>query len=141
MSTADRAVIYVRVSDPNEKSPYGLDTQRDGCLAYAVDQGYTVIGIFEEKHTGKVYREREVLAEVRKMIRNGDADVLLMFCLDRISRTTAHIYIIDEECREHGARLESVLDRFDDTPEGRLLFGVKAFVADVEREKIIERTT
>lgn len=139
--TTKRAVVYVRVSDPHEKSPYGLDTQRAGCLEYAQEQGYIVVDVIEEKQSGKLYRERPGLTEARRLIRGRDADVLLIYCLDRISRDQAHIYIIDEECREAGAKLEAVLDQFEDSPEGRLIFAAKAFMAEVEREKIIERTT
>ena len=45
-----------------------------------------------------------------------------------------------DEVEQAGAHLEFVTEKFEDTAVGRLILSVKAFSAEVEREKISERT-
>lgn len=135
----ESAIIYARVSDPNDASS-GLANQRERILAYAAEHGYIIVDIIEEKQTGTVYRERAGLQAAIAALKANRATVLLIDRLDRISRRQAHVYIIDEACRDAGGRLEAVQDQFEDSPEGRLLFSVKAFIAEIDRERILMRT-
>lgn len=136
----DAAIAYVRISDPKQ-SDYSLSTQLDAIRAYAEQHGYTLAGVFEDGWSGASYRERPGLSALRDRVRQGDVQVVIAYALDRLSRNSAHTYILDEEFREHGARLELVTERYEDTAVGRLIRSVMAFVAEIEREKIIERST
>ena len=49
--------------------------------------------------------------------------------------------MIFDEIQQAGARLEFVTERFEDTAVGRFILAARAFIAEVEREKIVERTT
>jgi site-specific DNA recombinase len=135
----ESAIAYVRVSDPNDEGS-GLALQRDRVLAYAADRGYFIVDIIEDKQSGVLYRERTGLQAAIAALKAKRATVLLIDRLDRISRRQAHVYIIDEACRDAGGRLEAVQDQFEDSPEGRLLFSVKAFIAEIDRERILMRT-
>jgi site-specific DNA recombinase len=46
-----------------------------------------------------------------------------------------------DEIQQAGARLEFVTERFEDTAVGRFILAARAFVGEVEREKMSERTT
>lgn len=136
-----RAATYARVST-QEQSDEGssLDTQAARCRAYCTEHGYHVIAAFSDTHTGAQYRERPGLSRLRELVRARQVDVVVCYALDRLSRNQAHIYIIAEEIADASARLEIVTESFEDSAVGRFLRSAKAFAAEVEREKIAERT-
>jgi site-specific DNA recombinase len=61
--------------------------------------------------------------------------------LDRLSRQQTHIAILMEEMEHYGVTLCSVKEVIDDTPMGKFARMVLAFVAEMEREKIMDRTS
>lgn len=136
-----RAAIYTRVSsNAQEEDGSSLDTQRERCTAYAAERGYTVVRVVSDTHTGSQYRERPGLSELRGWVRSGMVDIVICYAIDRLSRNQAHTYIIAEECADHRVRLEFVTEDFEDSAVGRFIRSARAFAAEVEREKIGERT-
>src|SRR5215211_6288148 len=47
-----RVAIYCRVSSPGQEDNSSLDTQEAACRAHAAEQGWTVVGVYREVHTG-----------------------------------------------------------------------------------------
>lgn len=137
-----RAIIYSRVSTPDqEKEGTSLKTQQEHCRAYAEEHGYTVIAAYQNVYSGAKYRERPGLSKLREQVRAGDADVVIAYALDRLSRQQSHLAIIAEEIEDHDAQLAFVTEDFEDSAVGRFIRSAKAFAAEVEREKISERVT
>ncbi len=137
------ALIYTRVSsDQQELDGTSLDTQQRACLAYCEEHGYAVAGVYSDTYTGAQYRERPGLTALRQVLASVSSgpDVVLCYALDRLSRNQAHVAILVEEIIDAGARLELVTEEFEDSAVGRFILSAKAFVAEVEREKIAERT-
>jgi site-specific DNA recombinase len=48
--------------------------------------------------------------------------------------------VLFEEVQQADGRLEVVTEKFEDTAIGRFILAARAFMAEVEREKIAERT-
>ena len=121
---------YIRVSSVGQS----LEVQRDKMLAAGVDPEF----IFEEKRSG-LDRERPALKEALRMVRKGD-----VFCVsrvDRLARSTAHLYQIVEELTKKGVGFKC-LDQAEintDTNGGKLLFGILAAIAEFENELRKER--
>ena len=80
------------------------------------------------------------MAEVRRMMRDGECDVLLAFALDRVSRSQNHIGVLFDEAETNGVRLDFATEDFEDTAIGKFIVAARALIAEVEREKIAERT-
>src|SRR5688500_17835736 len=78
--------------------------------------------------------------QVRQLLRNADTNVVLAFAVDRLSRNQNHIGVLFDEANQSGVRLDFVTEKFEDTAVGRFILAARAFVAEVEREKIVERT-
>jgi site-specific DNA recombinase len=138
-----RAAIYTRVSSTGqEQDGTSLETQETACRAYIADHGYNLDSshVYREVYSGASLWDRPQLTRARTAIRDGEVDVLVAYALDRLSRSQAHVYILDDEFTRHGCRWEFVTERFEDSATGRFLQGAKAFAAELEREKIIERT-
>lgn len=101
---------------------------------------YLIIETVRETFTGTLLWERKKLSRLREMARNHEFDVLIFSRFDRLSRNQTHMVIVLEEMQRLGIRVECVFEDLDSTPQGELLRHVMGFVAEIEREKIIERT-
>ncbi len=138
--TAMRAIIYSRVStDAQERDGTSLDTQERARDEVAADRGWRVVRRIREAASGGML-ERDGLDELREALRRGEAEVVVAFAVDRLSRSQNHIGILFDEFERAGVRLEFVTERFEDTAVGRFILAARAFIAEVEREKIAERT-
>ncbi|HHX68844.1 MAG: recombinase family protein [Miniphocaeibacter sp.] len=119
---------YARVSTEDQN----LNLQIDALEKYEVDR------IFKEKVTG-ANKERPELKEMEKLLRKGDSVVI--YKLDRISRSTKHLIELSEKFEELGVNFVSLQDNLDtSTSMGKFFFRVMASLAELERDIIIERT-
>jgi site-specific DNA recombinase len=137
-----RAAIYARVSDPKQVNGASLDTQMAACRRHATERGWWVDErhVHREIYTAKELHERPRLTALREAIRDGALDVVVCYAVDRLTRNQAHMYILVDEFERRGVRLEFVTEQFEDTAVGKFILSAKTFAAELEREKIIERT-
>src|SRR4051812_31090814 len=136
-----RAIIYSRVStDAQERDGTSLDTQERACLDFARQQGWRIVETIRDTASG-FSLDRPGIERVRRSLRDGTADVLVAYAIDRLARNQQKLAVLVDEVEEAGARLDFVTERFEDTAVGKLVLTVRAFAAEVEREKISERTT
>jgi DNA invertase Pin-like site-specific DNA recombinase len=121
-------VGYARVSTQDQNLQMQLDElQKYGCFE-----------IFEEKMTGSK-RERPALNEMLKMLREGDR--VVVYKLDRISRSTKHLIELAEYFEKKAVEFVSIRDNIDtSTATGRFFFRMMASIAELERDIISERT-
>ncbi|MCS0827810.1 recombinase family protein [Cytobacillus firmus] len=119
---------YARVSTQEQN----LDMQMDALNKEGCDQ------IFQEKITTRK-ADRPQLEEMIKVLRPGDTVVI--FKLDRISRSTKHLIELSELFENKGVQFVSLQDSIDtSTPMGRFFFRVMASIAELERDIVSERT-
>src|SRR3954469_6887612 len=136
-----RAIVYSRVStDAQERDGTSLDTQERASLDFAHQQGWRVVEAIRDAASG-FSLDRPGVERVRRLLRADAADVVIAYAVDRLSRNQNHIGVLVDEIQQAGARLEFVTERFEDTAVGRFILAARAFVGEVEREKMGERTT
>lgn len=131
-NTGDMKILigYARVSTEDQK----LDLQKDALLAHGVDPDY----LFEE-HISGVKSKRPQLEICLKMLRKGD--VLCVWRLDRLGRSTVELAIIVKDLNDRGIEFRSLTENLDTTTAGgRLIFHIFAAFAQFERDTISERT-
>ncbi len=135
-----RAVIYCRVStDKQEIDGESLEYQEDKCRRYAELHDYDVIAVLTEAKSGFIhYSHREKLAMARQLIRDGLADIIIVFDLRRFSRNFVHSAMIFEEIESNGGEIVSVSENIDNSLTGKLIRSILAWSAESEREKIVE---
>ncbi len=135
-----RVAIYVRVStDAQERDGTSLDSQAEACSSFAATRGWTVTATIRDAASGFLL-ERRGLERLRDLVRKREIDVVLAYAVDRLSRNQNHIGVLFDEISSAGLRLEFATETFEDTAVGRFILAARAFVAEIEREKISERT-
>ena len=135
-----RALVYCRVStDAQARDGTSLDTQERAAGKVARESGYSVTETVRDTASGFTL-ERPGIEHVRRLLRAGTVDIVLAYAVDRLSRNQNHIGVLFDEVAQAGARLEFVTEDFADTAIGRFILAARAFTAEVEREKIAERT-
>ncbi len=135
-----KAIIYSRVStDAQERDGTSLDTQERACVDHALEQGWEVVRRIRDTDSGALL-ERDGLSELREALRHGTADVIVAYAVDRLSRSQNHIGLLFDEFEGAGVTMAFVTERFEDTAVGRFILAARAFIAEIEREKIAERT-
>lgn len=119
---------YARVSTHEQK----LDLQLDALNNYGVDE------IFKEKMTG-TRKDRPQLEEMIRFLRKGDT--VVVYKLDRISRSTKHLIELADQFEKIGVHFVSIQDNIDTSNAmGRFFFRMMASMAELERDIISERT-
>jgi site-specific DNA recombinase len=136
-----RAAIYCRVSSTAQEENSSLGTQEAACIAFANEQGFDVVAVYREVHTGIELFERPELAKLRELVRAKRVDVVVAYALDRLARDPVHVGVILSEAEHHHIAVHFVTEPLDDSPEGQLIRFVRGYAAKVEHLKIVERTT
>ncbi len=138
--TRKRAVIYCRVStDKQEQDGESLDYQEDKCRRYAELHDLDVVAVLREAKSGFIhYSLREKLTLARQLVRDGMADMIIVFDLRRFSRNFVHSAMIFEEIESAGAEIVSVSENIDNSLTGKLIRSIMAWSAESERHKIVE---
>ena len=87
------------------------------------------------------YLERPALNELREDIKAGKVDAVLVWKLDRLSRSQKDtLFLIEDEFLKNGVEFISTLENFDtSSPFGRAMIGILSVFAQLEREQIKER--
>lgn len=138
-----RAAVYTRVSSTRqEEDGTSLETQRDRCVEWAVERGYTVAddAVYADVYSGSNLYDRPALTALRSRLRKREFDAVVIYALDRLSRKQSHVAILAEEAERHGVALLFVLDDFGDGAVGEFVRNAKAFAAELEKERLVERT-
>ncbi|HVR90568.1 MAG TPA: recombinase family protein [Novosphingobium sp.] len=141
-----RCAIYTRKSTEEglEKAFNSLDAQREACAAYVLSQrheGWTLLPDFYDDggFTGG-NMDRPGLKQLLGDVRSGKVDVVVVYKVDRLTRSLADFAKIVEILDHAGASFVSVTQAFNTTSSmGRLTLNVLLSFAQFEREVISER--
>ena len=135
-----RAVVYSRVStDAQERDGTSLDTQERACEEYVSANGWALVESIRDTASGSSL-DRPGIERLRMLLRQCTVDVVVAYDVDRLSRNQNQIGVLFDEAEQAGAQLQFVMEKFEDTATGRFILAARAFIGEVEREKISERT-
>lgn len=135
------AIVYCRVSTKSQQEEgTSLESQASACVRHAEQLGYSVDHITEEVFTGAELWDRPALSRDLAIIREKRFKALICYSIDRLSRDPVHLAIIASECERSGTELIFVTESLDNSPEGALIRYINGYVAQLEREKMKERS-
>lgn len=136
--TAKRVAFYLRVSTRDQNT----ENQRLELEAAASLRGWTVVEVYEDKGiSGSKGRDkRPAFDACLKAGAKGAYDVLAVWSVDRIGRSTVDLVNTLQELRHTGRDLFILKQQLDTTsPSGRAMFGMLGIFAEFEREMIVAR--
>jgi len=136
-----RVAIYRRISTDEERQPFSLDAQQERLAAYiAAQPGWVLARSYSDRMSGKRL-DRPGLQQALQDARAGRYDLLLVFKVDRLARSTGGLAKVLEELDAAGVAFRSASEPFDtSTAAGRMMMQMLGVFAEFEREMIVERT-
>ncbi len=121
-----------------------LEAQREACEAYIRSQsheGWKLIpDRFDDGGFSGGNMDRPALANLMALVREGRVDVIVIYKIDRLTRSLTDFARLAETFDEHGVSFVSVTQQFNTTTSmGRLMLNVLLSFAQFEREITGER--
>jgi site-specific DNA recombinase len=138
-----KAFIYVRVSTTGQAiDGVSLEAQQAKAEAWAGANGYDVAGRFSDAGiSGKKTANRPGLVAALQSVCAERGNVLVVYSLSRLARSTKDAISIAERLEKAGADLVSLTEKIDTTSAaGKMIFRLMAVLAEFERDLVSERT-
>jgi DNA invertase Pin-like site-specific DNA recombinase len=131
------AAIYARVSTNNGQNP---EMQLGELRAYCKRRGWRISGEFVDNGISGSKEHRPSLDRLLSVCRKRSVDAVVVYRYDRFARSLRQLVNALEEFRALGIDFISLHEGVDtSTPNGRLVFGIFASIAEFERELIRDR--
>jgi len=135
-----RAAVYARVStDEQAREGYSLAGQQRLCLERAAADGHIVdeAHVYIDPGMSGTRADRPEYVRMLAVAANGAFQAVYVWKLDRLGRDAEELLRVRRMLGGAGVRLISITEGTD---ESTLVYGVRALVAQEERDKISERT-
>lgn len=141
-----RCAVYTRKSTEEglDQAFNSLDAQREACAAFIASQvglGWNLVpDLYDDGGISGGTMERPALQRLLQDIRDGQIDVVVVYKIDRLTRSLADFARIVEVFDTNGVSFVSVTQQFNTTTSmGRLTLNVLLSFAQFEREVTAER--
>jgi DNA invertase Pin-like site-specific DNA recombinase len=133
-----KAALYARVSTAhNGQNP---EVQLRELRDYCERRGWTAAGEFVDVGISGAKERRPELDRLMAEAHRRRFDAVIVYRYDRFARSLRHLVNALEEFRALGVEFVSLHEGVDtSTPNGRLVFGIFASIAEFERELIRQR--
>lgn len=132
-----RAAIYARVSTHNGQDPH---MQTRELREYCKRRGWEITGEYVDAGISGSKEHRPQLDALIAACRKRRVDAVVVYRYDRFARSLRQLVNALEEFRSLGIEFISLHEGVDtSTPNGRLVFGIFASIAEFERELIRDR--
>lgn len=137
-----RVFIYIRVSTREQaEEGYSIGEQEERLKKYCEAMEWQLVKVYiDPGYTGS-NMDRPALKDMIKQIEKGNADIVLVDKLDRLSRSQFDtLYLIRKVFTENNCAFVSRAEAFDTSSSfGRAMVGILSVFAELERERIKER--
>jgi len=139
-----KTAIYVRVSTEEQaKEGYSIRAQIDKLKSYIQIKDWTFYKVYaDEGISGKNIEGRPAINELIADIKAGRVNNVLVYKIDRLTRSTRDLIDLAEIFKNHNCTFNSLMESIDtQTASGRMFLKIIGIFAEFERENIIERIT
>jgi site-specific DNA recombinase len=139
---ATTRALLTRISTDEINQPYSLEAQDTRLEQFVASQpGMTITHRFTDQASGATL-ERPGLQRALELARAGTFDVLLVYRIDRLSRSIVGLMAVVEQLEQAGVALKSATEPIDTQgPVGRMLLQLLGIFAEFERGMLIDRIT
>jgi len=133
-----RAAVYARVSTSNHGQDPGVQLRE--VAEYCSRRGWTVTAEYVDVGISGSKEKRPELDKLLADAKRRRFEAVVVYRYDRFARSLRQLVNALEEFRSLGIEFVSLHEGVDtSTPNGRLIFGIFASIAEFERELIRER--
>ena len=137
-----KTAIYVRVSTEEQaKEGYSIRAQIDKLKSYIEIKDWSFYKVYaDEGISGKNITDRPAMNELIADIKAGRVNNVLVYKIDRLTRSTRDLIDLTDIFREYKCNFNSLMESIDtQTASGRMFLKIIGIFAEFERENIIER--
>jgi len=134
--------IYVRVSTEEQaQEGFSIRAQEQKLKDLARIKDWSIYKIYmDEGISGKNLVDRPAMQEMLADIKSGAVQNVLVFKIDRLTRSTADLIYLVDLFNQHDCAFNSLTESIDtQTASGRMFLKIIGIFAEFERENIIER--
>ena len=134
--------LYPRVST-EDQSRYGhsLDEQEESMKKLCDFKGYTIYKIYREEGVSAKSMDRPKFQEMIADLKRGKINKIIVYKLDRLTRSIQDLESICKLIEETDTSLESVSEEINtDTATGKFFIRMTTILAQLEIERTSERT-
>lgn len=137
------AIAYIRVSSEEQVKNYSLANQKEYCEKYARENDLDLVKIFKEEGKSAMNIDRPALISLLEYCRKntGKVDYLVLYKIDRLSRSTIDYLEIKRRLAKYGVQVKSVTEFTDDTPMGEFMETLIAAQAKLDNAIRAERVS
>ena len=136
-----KVAIYVRVSTDIQVDGYSIDEQIERLEKYCQARDWIIYDKYIDPGFSGSNINRPAMLKMITDIRDNKIDLVLVYKLDRLSRSQKDtLYLIEEEFLPNSVDFISMTENFDtSTPFGKAMIGILSVFAQLERENIKTR--
>lgn len=143
MISPEKAAIYIRWSTEDQGEGTTLDVQLAGCRHYLLSQGWRFreeLVFIDDGYSGATL-DRPALSRLRALVRAGEVECVVVYKLDRLSRSVADTARLCMDEWDGICYVKSAREPIDTTSQaGKMFFYTLMNYAEWERAVIRERT-
>lgn len=133
--------IYIRVSTEEQATEgYSISAQREKLKAFCVAQDWDEYKFYVDEGISGRNTKRPQFKKLMKDIKDGHIKVLLVYRLDRLTRSVRDLHNILDKLEEHQCVFRSATEIYDtSTAMGRMFITIVAAIAEWESANLGER--
>lgn len=136
-----KVALYARVSTEQQIDNYSIPLQQERINAFCISKGWNNVKEYIDAGYSGSNLNRPALEQLQKDIKNKKIDMVIVYRLDRLSRSQHDtLFLIEELFLPNSVEFISISETIDtSTPFGRAAIGVLSVFSQLEREVIVER--